>query len=254
MHLVAIPSFSCQPFGTKAQHAGRPGACLAFLVVLTGLMGWEAAAADHPLTPVGLRCEFADTPLGVDTPHPGLSWKLESQARNQRQCAYQILAASSTDLLAQDTGDLWDSGRVTTNETIEIPYQGRQLKSAEQIFWKVRVWNQDGKGSAWSEPVCWEMGLLSAEDWQAQWLNDGKSNPAKDEDFTAKTRRRCSARSSSFAETSCGRGSMFRDSTTPDMVLSLFHSFWAFFVIPRARGGDPNLSAFFQMVYAHRLW
>jgi len=168
---------------TKAQQAGRPGACLAFLVVLAGLIVWEAAAADHPLTPVGLRCEFANTPLGVDTPHPGLSWKLESQARNQRQSAYQILAASSTDLLAQDTGDLWDSGRVTTNETIEIPYQGRQLKSAEQVFWKVRVWNQDGNGSAWSEPAGWEMGLLSAENWQAQWLNDGKSNPAKDEDF-----------------------------------------------------------------------
>ena len=122
----------------------RPGFCLAIVITLVAALGWVARGAESPLAPASLRCEFEESPQAVDTPHPGLSWKLESAARNQRQSTYQILVASSAALLAQDTGDLWDSGRVATNQTIEIFYQGRPLRSSEQAFWKVRVWDQDG--------------------------------------------------------------------------------------------------------------
>jgi alpha-L-rhamnosidase len=117
-----------------------------------------------------LRCEYASDPLGVDVAAPRLFWKLDSSRRNKRQTAYQILAASSERALAQDQGDLWDSGKVSSDETLQIPYRGQPLKSSQQVFWKVRSWDEDGTASAWSQPASWTMGLLGEEDWHARWV------------------------------------------------------------------------------------
>ncbi len=139
--------------------------------------------AEPSLAVVNLRCENAIRPLGVDAPAPRLSWELESKVRGQRQTAWQILAAASADALANSVADLWDSGWVTNSETTGIVYQGQPLKSSQPVFWKVRVKDRVGNISKWSQSAHWEMGLLSPADWQAQWLNDGKMNPTKDEDF-----------------------------------------------------------------------
>ncbi len=133
-------------------------------------LGVDAANSPNSLSVEKLRCDLADNPLGVDSPHPRLSWILQSEQNGQCQTAYQILAASSLELLASDHADLWDSGRVESDETIHIPYAGQALKSSQQVFWKVRVWDKDNKPSAWSEPAQWTMGLLSDADWQARWI------------------------------------------------------------------------------------
>ena len=122
------------------------------------------------LSPAILRCEYAVNPMGVDTPDPRLFWTVESSERGQKQTAYEILAASSPELLARDTGDLWDSGKVATNETIQIPYAGRPLESSQPVFWKVRVWDANGKVSAWSRPAAWTMGVLKPSDRSAKWI------------------------------------------------------------------------------------
>jgi alpha-L-rhamnosidase len=123
------------------------------------------------ILPSDLRCEYAANPLGVDTAQPRLSWKLESTARDQRQMAYHILAASSADLLAQGRGDLWDSGKVVSEESIHIRYGGQALKSSQQVFWRGRVWDQDDRPSPWSQPASWTMGVLEKNDWQAEWIS-----------------------------------------------------------------------------------
>ncbi|HUJ09212.1 MAG TPA: family 78 glycoside hydrolase catalytic domain [Verrucomicrobiae bacterium] len=127
-----------------------------------------------------LRCEYAVNPLGIDEPHPRLFWTLESKERGQWQSAYQILVASSPDLLAKDDGDLWDTGKVNSDETTHIHYAGKELKSSQPVFWKVRSWparrkpgeggNKDDKPSPWSAPATWTMGLLHPTDWQAKWI------------------------------------------------------------------------------------
>lgn len=122
------------------------------------------------LTVTDLRCEYVSNPLGVDVPSPRLFWKLESSSRDQRQTAYQILAATTAETLATAHGDLWDSGKVASDETIQVPYQGRPLKSSHQVFWKVRVWDAEGRGSAWSQTASWTMGLLNEADWHAHWI------------------------------------------------------------------------------------
>ncbi len=122
-----------------------------------------------------LQCEYRTEPLGVDSTTPRLSWKSISSTRGDRQTAYQILAASSADLLAQGTGDLWDSGKVSSVEQRAVPYAGLALASSRKVFWKARVWDAADAASSWSVPASWTMGLLNPTDWQAQWI--GESTP-----------------------------------------------------------------------------
>lgn len=121
-----------------------------------------------------LKCDYAVDPLGVDTPQPRLSWQVASSENNQRQTAWQILAASSPAALAADRGDLWDSGKVAGDRTTLVPYAGRALVSSQQVFWKVRSWDRDGQVSAWSAPATWTMGLLAPGDWQAKWITSAE--------------------------------------------------------------------------------
>jgi predicted GH43/DUF377 family glycosyl hydrolase len=122
------------------------------------------------LKPANLRCEDAVDPLGVDVDHPRLSWTVESDVRGARQTSYEILAASTAAALADDDGDLWASGKVASDETLRIAYAGQPLVSSQQVFWKVRTWDQEGRRSEWSVPATFTMGLVGKDAWQAKWI------------------------------------------------------------------------------------
>ena len=141
----------------------------AVLAIGSGLV-FPASGAEATLAPAALRCEYATNPLGVDNPKPRLFWTLDGTGRGQRQTAYQIVAASSAEVLANERADLWDSGKVASAESIQIPYQGQALKSSQEVFWKTRVWDQEGQVSSWSPAGSWTMGVLSPADWQAKWI------------------------------------------------------------------------------------
>ena len=81
-----------------------------------------------------------------------------------------MLVASSPDILARDGGDLWDSGRVASDQSIHVEYAGKPLGSRMLCFWKVRAWDASGQPSAWSKPARWTMGLLTQADWGAKWI------------------------------------------------------------------------------------
>lgn len=99
------------------------------------------------LAPVALRCEYLVNPLAVDEAQPRLTWRVESPERGQRQAFYQVLVASKETLLRQGRGDLWDSGKVASDQTANIPYAGRTLASRQQCWWQVRVWDPEGRSS-----------------------------------------------------------------------------------------------------------
>ena len=134
-----------------------------------------AISANAGLTPTDLRCDYAVNPLGVDSPNPRLFWNLDGDQRGQKQTAYEILAATSAKMLAHDHADLWASGKVESDETIQIPFP-EKLNSSEPVFWKVRVWDENGKASAWSQPATWTMGVLADSDWHAQWIGAADTN------------------------------------------------------------------------------
>ena len=121
---------------------------------------------------VGARCESLDDPIGLDTLEPRLSWLMESDRRGQKQTAYQLLVATSPDKLNQDIGDLWDTGKVESDQSIHIRYAGRPLLSLMDCHWKVRVWDRDGNPSEWGSSSRWRMGLLEPDDWKAEWIGN----------------------------------------------------------------------------------
>ncbi len=94
---------------------------------------------------VDLRCEYRPNPAGLDTLEPRLGWIIATQERGVFQAAYQIRVASTPKLLKQDHADLWDSGKVLSDESVSVPYAGVPLPSRAECFWKVRVWDQAGK-------------------------------------------------------------------------------------------------------------
>ncbi len=128
------------------------------------------------LTPVALRCDYGVDPWGVESPNPQLGWQLSSGERGEKQTACEILVATSAEQLRLNQGDLWDSQRMATEATMQIPYAGAHLASAQQVFWKVRVWDAEGNASAWSEPATWTMGVLTKADWQGHWIGAADTN------------------------------------------------------------------------------
>ncbi|WP_394835568.1 glycoside hydrolase family 78 protein [Pendulispora rubella] len=123
-----------------------------------------------------LRAEYRVNPLGIDVERPRLDWQLASDALGKRQTAYRIVVASSLEVLARGRGDLWDSGKVVSDETSQISYGGAPLASRQRAFWKVRAWDENGNATPWSEPAWWERGLAAA-DWQAQWIASSSPVP-----------------------------------------------------------------------------
>lgn len=118
-----------------------------------------------------LRCENLENPSGIDVAQPRLSWQIQSGTRDEKQTAYQVLVASSAQELVADEGSLWDTGKILSDQSIQVPYRGKVLASRAQCFWKVRVWDQKGKASDWSKPAQWTVGLLSPADWgKAKWI------------------------------------------------------------------------------------
>lgn len=145
------------------------------LLSLLALLVAPASCLRAALAVDALRCENLDSPLGIDSEKPRLSWRLVSDVRGEKQTSYEILAATTPELLARDQGDLWISGRVSSPETLGIPYNGRPLATSQQVFWKVRVWGGDphAQPSPWSATATFTMGVLNGT-WQpgAQWITD----------------------------------------------------------------------------------
>lgn len=139
------------------------------------LTGSSAFMNIATLQPFDLECEYLSNPLGIDVLQPRLSWKMGATAsiRGQKQTAYQILVASSQALLDADQGDLWDSGRVDSGESVNIVYDGKPLSAGQKCFWKVRFSNEHHNWSSWSTSACWRMGLF-AEDWAAKWIGSAE--------------------------------------------------------------------------------
>ncbi|QDV74450.1 Bacterial alpha-L-rhamnosidase [Planctomycetes bacterium K2D] len=120
--------------------------------------------ADEPLRVIGLTCEFAVDPLGVDVAAPRLSWRLQSDRRGAKQTAYQITATD------HNGAKLWDSGKLDGPSSQLIPYTGEPLRSSQGISWRVRAWDENGAASEWSKPASFTMGVLEPEDWSAKWI------------------------------------------------------------------------------------
>jgi hypothetical protein len=154
------------------------GALLGTAVVGSALLAGTTLAAAPAvrgsLRVVDLRTEHLTDPIGIDEPAPLVSWRLEGDGAEipEGQQAYQIRVAGSAAALKRGRTLIWDSGRVASASTSNIPLSRLAPRSRGAFAWQVRVWDTAGRASAWSAPATFEMGLLEPGDWTARWIEN----------------------------------------------------------------------------------
>ena len=143
--------------------------CAAFLLGLL-FLGNSASAGPGAKNPRELRTDSLSHPLGIDSPRPFLSWRLQDDTPAAKQSAYEILVYSKPPAAIETKPDVWDSGRVASSTSTGVPYGGRELEPEKRYFWRVKLWDKDGKPYPISEITWWETGLLSQSKWQGKWI------------------------------------------------------------------------------------
>lgn len=163
---------------------------LFLLLSMSSLLFTTGCCENHlKLRVYDLSCENLTDPLGIGSSNPRLSWKFETSADGESLSAYQILAASSPDLLTENKADLWNSGKTESPESILISWNGEELPSGSVCYWKVRIWDNSGRRSGWSETAYFTTGLLENSEWKGDYIGISDSSefcvsPLLKRDFT----------------------------------------------------------------------
>jgi alpha-L-rhamnosidase len=120
-----------------------------------------------------LRVENQINPVGLDVKQPRFSWQLSGDQRNVSQSAYELWVATSAADLEKGNNLVWKTGKIKSDQSVLVPYAGKDLASDTKYFWKVKVWDNNGKASEWSQPASWLVGFLNTSDWKAKWITPG---------------------------------------------------------------------------------
>jgi len=171
-------------FSNDFQGGGRPGICTGMLVALTlSVVMTIPAKAALPADPGGLavadlRCEDLVDPIGIDILKPRLSWVMSDDRNGAAQSAYQVLVATTPGLLKAGSADLWDTGKVKSDQSRFITYAGKEIGKSVPVYWTVRIWNDKGDASPWSKPSFWTYAHMGSDkDWQGKWITNDASSP-----------------------------------------------------------------------------
>lgn len=152
---------------------------MTLLLAITFLLGLVSCAPTGQVEVKNLRLEMKKDPMGINVSQPRFSWQISSVQPDLTQTSYQIQVASSPDELVQGKNLYWDSGVVSSDQSILVPYNGKDLESEKPYYWRVQITTNQGK-TAWSEPAQWSMAILNPADWKASWIGeDTLSNPGE---------------------------------------------------------------------------
>jgi alpha-L-rhamnosidase len=130
----------------------------------------SAVAQSRLSKPFALTCDSLTQPLGIDSTKPLFAWKLKDDRTGAKQTAYEILVSSRPSQTGVLNADVWDSGRIASEQSVNVSYDGKPLAAETRYYWQVRVWGQDGKPYPLSITAWWETGLMTSGAWKAQWI------------------------------------------------------------------------------------
>src|SRR6478672_2837703 len=142
-------------------------------ILLLSLLVQLTFLSQSQVTVDNLLTEHLHNPIGLDITQPRFSWQLHSDGRNVRQAAYEVRIGTRADLLSKSTGLIWASEKVSSDASVNVMYAGSALQSGQKYYWQVRVWDNGGHTSPWSEPAFFQMALLKKSDWKAMWIMPG---------------------------------------------------------------------------------
>ncbi len=124
----------------------------------------------------GLLCEYHSNPLGIDIEKPRFTWQIQTSEKGFKQTAFEIRVAGSPALPGRKNQQVWSSGKVESDRSVNVEYGGEKLDSRKRYYWQVRIWGQNQKPSAWSETAWFETAFLTPSLWKAGWIAaEGKS-------------------------------------------------------------------------------
>ncbi|MBD0725159.1 alpha-rhamnosidase [Flavobacterium sp. L1I52] len=154
--------------------------------ILFASLCFSLAQAQTKISVVNLQCEMLNNPEGIDVIKPRLSWQIKSDVNDVKQTAYQVLVASTVENLNANKADLWDSGKVSSNESVNIVYKGKKLGDRQNAFWKVIVWTNKGEIKS-DEKAHFSIGILTYADWKStRWI--GYEKLSKDDSVSQYSR------------------------------------------------------------------
>ena len=146
---------------------------LVFVFLLLILSPVVSITNGETLPPTRLLNEYIENPIGLDIVKPRLSWVMNDPDRGEMQTAYQIIVGTSKENLDDNYGDIWDSRKVLSGKSVNIPYDGSILESGKTYYWKVRTWDKDGQVSSYSKVASFGVALLDQSEWQGKWIGGG---------------------------------------------------------------------------------
>ena len=125
---------------------------------------------EAPFILTEMKCENLVNPLGIDNTTPHFSWKLKGDGLKGRQAYYEIQVASDSILLIQDKADLWNTGKLKSDASVMVPYQGASLSSRSLCYWRVRAWDSQKQASAWSPVARFAVGILDKSQMHGEYI------------------------------------------------------------------------------------
>ena len=132
-----------------------------------------------------LKCEHLDHPIGIDAPHPRLSWELADNRPGAVQTAYQVFVNTDSLAVVRGTGSLWQIAKVNSAAALVV-YNGKALQPFTKYFWAVSVWDKAGNKTSIAVSS-FETGMMSMRNWQGFWISDPNSTSAKPAAYFRKT-------------------------------------------------------------------
>jgi len=122
---------------------------------------------------VQLLCENKQNPLGIDIRNPMLSWQLRSEDNGISQTAYEIVVTQNINNFNSNDYVVWRSGKIISDQSVHVVYAGSTLYSKQKYYWKVRIWDKNGKVTPWSNTAFWQTGIFNYNEWTAKWIEPG---------------------------------------------------------------------------------
>lgn len=131
-----------------------------------------------------LTCNFQDNPINVETTQPRLSWQVQAEGYARSQTAYQLVVATQENLLSAKKADVWNSGKIESAQSSLVKYQGSTLSPTTQYWWSVKIWDEKGKASDWSQAQTFETALMNDAQWgESKYMALAKDTRESDHRF-----------------------------------------------------------------------
>ncbi|GGH04251.1 alpha-L-rhamnosidase [Mucilaginibacter phyllosphaerae] len=148
------------------------------LALFCAIASFVSSYAATAVNPVNLRTEYLINPIGLDAMHPRLTWMLADERQGAKQTAYQIFVGTDSAAVSKGTGNNWTTVKTVSSNILAV-YQGKALQPYTKYFWRVTVWDKDGKKAAPSAVNSFETGLMKMTNWKGSWISDDENYNVK---------------------------------------------------------------------------